>query len=140
MALLIGLGLAVAVAIFARIVGLDRDRAFYPTVLIVVGSYYVLFAAMAGGMTGLRLDILFFLAFAGSAVLGFRTSMWIVAAGLALHGVFDFARLGLLPAPGAPQWWPDFCGGFDVAAAVVLGALLVAGKGGPARPQSGANH
>lgn len=39
MATLIGLGLAVAVAIFARIAGFDRDRAFYPTVLIVVASY-----------------------------------------------------------------------------------------------------
>jgi len=133
MALLIGLGLAVAVAIFARVVGLDRDRAFYPTVLIIVGSYYVLFAAMAGSMAGIRLEILGFLAFAGAAVLGFRTSLWVVAAGLALHGLFDFARLGSWPAPGAPEWWPDFCGGFDVAAAVVLGALLLAKKGGAAR-------
>ena len=128
MALVIGLGLAVAVAIFARIVGLDRDRAFYSTVLIVVGSYYVLFAAMADGRAGIRLEILFFLIFAGAAVLGFRTSMWVVAGGLALHGIFDFARLGSLPAPGAPEWWPDFCGGFDVAAAVLLGALLLAGR------------
>ena len=130
MALLIGLGLAVAVGIFARIVGLDRDRAFYSTVLIVVGSYYVLFAAMAGDMAGIRLEILFFLAFAAAAVVGFRTSMWVVAGGLALHGLFDFARPDSLPAPGAPQWWPGFCGGFDVAAAVVLGALLLTGKDG----------
>lgn len=47
MAALIGLSLAFAVAIFGRIAGFDRDRAFYPTVLIVVASYYVLFAAVA---------------------------------------------------------------------------------------------
>ena len=137
MALLIGLGLAVAVGIFARIVGLDRDRAFYSTVLIVVGSYYVLFAAMAGSMAGIRLEILFFLAFAGTAVVGFRTSMWFVAGGLALHGIFDFARADSLPAPGAPEWWPGFCGGFDVAAALVLGVLLLSGKDGATnRPAS----
>ena len=28
--------------------GFDRDRAFYPTVMIVIASYYVLFAAMSG--------------------------------------------------------------------------------------------
>jgi hypothetical protein len=131
MALMVGLGLAVAVAIFARLVGFDRDRAFYPTVLIVVGSYYVLFAAMAGNMAGIRLEILGFLVFAGLAALGFRTTLWIVAGGLALHGLLDFARVDSLPAPGAPEWWPGFCGGFDVAAAGVLSALLLSGKDGP---------
>ena len=43
---LIGLLLASAVAGMAAIVGLDRDRAFYPTVLSVIASYYVLFAVM----------------------------------------------------------------------------------------------
>ena len=42
----VGLALSFAVALLAKSAGLDRDRAFYPTVLIVVGSYYVLFAAM----------------------------------------------------------------------------------------------
>ena len=41
-----GIVLSIGVAAFARRVGLDRDRAFYPTVAIVVASYYVLFAAM----------------------------------------------------------------------------------------------
>jgi hypothetical protein len=132
MALMIGFALALAVAIFARIVGLDRERAFYSTVLIVVGSYYVLFAAMAGSAGGIRLEILFFLAFAGAAALGFRTSMWVVASGLALHGAFDFVRVGSLPAPGAPEWWPGFCGGFDVAAAAVLALLILSGKAGAA--------
>jgi hypothetical protein len=30
----------------ATVVGFDRERAFYPTVMIVIASYYVLFAAM----------------------------------------------------------------------------------------------
>jgi hypothetical protein len=41
----IGIVLTIAVAVFARWVGFDRDRAFYPTVVVVVASYYVLFAA-----------------------------------------------------------------------------------------------
>ena len=43
----IGIVLSVGVALFASYVGFDRDRAFYPTVVIVVASYYVLFAAMS---------------------------------------------------------------------------------------------
>lgn len=42
----IGSLLSLVVSVFARSVGLDRDRAFYPTVLIVTASYYVLFAVM----------------------------------------------------------------------------------------------
>jgi len=123
-ALLIGLVLALAVAAFARLVGFDRDRAFYPTVLIVVGSYYVLFAVMAG--TGVVVEIALFLFFAAAAVAAFRINPWFAAAGLAAHGLFDFVRHDQLPAPGAPTWWPAFCGGFDVAAGVVLAAILVA--------------
>ena len=38
---LIGIVLSVGVALFARCVEFDRDRAFYPTVLMVIASYYV---------------------------------------------------------------------------------------------------
>ena len=49
MPFLIGVSLAVAVGAFARCVGLDRDRAFYPTVMIVIACLYVLFATIGGG-------------------------------------------------------------------------------------------
>jgi hypothetical protein len=43
---LVGLILCVAVAVFATATGLDRERGFYPPLLIVIASYYVLFAVM----------------------------------------------------------------------------------------------
>jgi hypothetical protein len=43
---LIGVILTLAVVVFAAVVGFDRDGAFYPTVLIVIASYYALFAVM----------------------------------------------------------------------------------------------
>ena len=46
----VGVVLSIGVAVFARWVGFDRDRAFYPTVLIVIASYYVLFAVMSGSV------------------------------------------------------------------------------------------
>ena len=82
-------------------------RSFYAVVLTVVGSLYVLFAVIAGG-PDLIPEVVFFAVFAALAALGFRTSLWIVAAGLALHSVFDFIRHSFLNAPGAPKWWPAF--------------------------------
>ena len=124
MALAIGGGAAAGVGVFAHAVGYDRDRAFFPTVLTVVGAMYVLFATMAGGGPALFHELVGLLAFGALAAIGFRTSLWLVAAGLALHGLFDFARDAYFAAPGAPHWWPEFCGAYDIIAALGLALLL----------------
>ena len=54
---LIGLFLSLAVAGLVTLVGFDRESAFYPTVLIVFASYYVLFAAMAASGRALIIEI-----------------------------------------------------------------------------------
>ena len=113
----IGAALAVAVAIFAALVGLDRDRAFYPTVLIVVASYYGLFAVMGGG-EALAAELAAMAVFVVASVVGFRGKPWLVAAALVAHGVFDWFHGGLIANPGVPPWWPGFCMGFDVVAGV----------------------
>ena len=69
--LIVGSLAAAGVGLFAHVVGYDRDRAFYATVLTVVGMLYVLFAVMAGGR-GLLLEVVFFAAFAALAAVGFR--------------------------------------------------------------------
>jgi hypothetical protein len=46
--LAIGAVLALGVSAYASWIGLDRDRAFYPTVLIVIAACYVLFSVMGG--------------------------------------------------------------------------------------------
>ena len=119
----IGVLLSLAVAGFARLVGFDRDRAFYATVLIVVASYYVLFAVMGGGQV-LVAELLGMSVFGAAAVLGFKLSPWIVAAGLAGHGVFDSFHGRVITNPGMPAWWPAFCGSYDVCAGVILAWLL----------------
>jgi len=123
-ALVIGAVMAMGVGVFAHVIGYDRDRSFYAAVLTVVGSMYVLFAVMAGGK-GLPLEVAFFCGFAVLAAAGFRTSLWLVSAGLALHGLFDWVRHAHLPGPGAPAWWPAFCGAYDVVAATGLAVLLL---------------
>jgi hypothetical protein len=120
---LIGLGVAVGVSVFARLVRLDRDRAFYPVVLIVVATYYELFAVMSGSTRTILLESLGVAAFTLIAVLGFKGSLWLVAAGLAAHGVFDFFHGHLILNSGVPAWWPAFCGSYDVTAAACLAWL-----------------
>lgn len=118
MAFLIGAALALCTGLLAWQSGLSKDRAFYATTLIVIATYYVLFAALAERPEELIEESLIALGFALLAVLGFRRGLWIVAAGLALHGVFD-----LLHTSSAPRWWPAFCSAYDlVLAAILLGA------------------
>jgi hypothetical protein len=124
---LVGVVLAVAVALFARIVGFDRERAFYPVVLVVIASYYDLFAVMGGGGADLVPETIGFILFAAAAAVGFRTSLWVVVAALAAHGVFDFFHHALVDNPGVPTWWPNWCLAYDVAAAACLATLILKG-------------
>lgn len=125
MTLIVGIILALAVGLFGHAVGFDRDKAFYPVVLIVVASYYVLFAVMCGEAHELLVETAIFGLFAGVAVAGFRWSSWLVVGGLASHGLFDFARQSFLEGRGVPQWWPGFCLAYDLTAAAGLATLLV---------------
>src|SRR5512136_265492 len=120
MALLVGALLAFAVGLFAPVSGLDRDRAFYPTVAIVIASYYSLFAVMGASARALVLETLLGAAFLAAAVIGFRSSLWIVAVALAAHGALDLVHGAVVSNPGVPAWWPAFCLAFDVVAAGYL--------------------
>ncbi|MDP8982948.1 MAG: hypothetical protein M3O35_20415 [Acidobacteriota bacterium] len=127
---LIGLILALAVAGFAAVVGLDRERSFYPTVLIVIACYYVLFAVMGATGGTLAAELVVAIGFSLLAVFGFKGSPWFAVAGLVGHGVFDFVQHRLIENPGVPLWWPGFCGVFDVVFGLCLAALLMIRPGG----------
>ena len=118
---LIGVLLAIVVIAFSAFVGLDRERSFYATTLIVVASYYALFAVMGGSRHTLIIEILAASVFCVFAAIGFNGSLWLMAAALVGHGVFDFVRRGFIENPGVPRWWPGFCCAFDV----VFGGWLV---------------
>lgn len=124
MAYLIGVALALVVYLFANRVGLDRDRAFYPTVLVVVALYYDLFAVMGGSNEALLAELVGTVVFVVFVVLGFRRNLWFAVAGLAGHGVFDLVHPHLITNPGVPAWWPAFCLAYDVTAAAGLALLL----------------
>ena len=121
----IGVVAAIAVGLFATVIGFDKERSFYPVVLIVIATLYLLFAAMAGSTDSLVAEAIPALVFVAMAALGFRRTPWLVVAGLALHGVFDFFHHALIANPGVPVWWPGWCLAYDVIAAAYLAALNV---------------
>ena len=121
----VGIVLSFAVALFARSVGFDRDRAFYPTVLIVIASYYVLFAAMSGSIQTVVLESVVMAPFVIAAVAGFKRSAWIIVGALAAHGVQDAVHGHIVANAGVPAWWPAWCLAYDVGAAGALAWLVV---------------
>lgn len=125
MSFFIGATLALAVGGFATWVGFDRDRSFYPTVLLVVASYYILFAVMGASTQAILAECLVLVPFLVASLAGFRRSPWAIVVGLAAHGMLDSLHPHLLSNPGVPAWWPSFCLAYDVSAAIYFGALLV---------------
>lgn len=124
MSYFLGMALAFVVSVAAAVIGFDKDRVFYPTVLIVIASYYVLFAAMGATSTALLSEVPAAVLFMGLAVFGFKRSPWLLVLGLAAHGVFDRVHPALVTNPGVPVWWPDFCLAYDLIAAACLAFRL----------------
>jgi hypothetical protein len=122
---LIGVMLALVISVFAMLAGFDRDRVFYPTLVVVTATYYILFAVIGGSSTALALESLIAAAFVGVAVAGSKKSLWLVVAGFAAHGVFDIFHHQFIENPGVPVWWPGFCLSFDALAAGFLATLLI---------------
>jgi len=122
----IGIIAAFGVGVFATVIGFDKERSFYPVVLIVIATYYILFAVMGGSRESLLAECIPALAFVTMAALGFRKKApWLVVAGLAFHGVFDFFHDAVIANPGVPVWWPGWCLSYDVVAAAYLSALIM---------------
>ncbi len=130
---LVGGVLALGVGLSASSVGFDRDRSFYPVVLIVVASYYVLFAAMSGSHTALLSELLVFLGFVALAVIGSMRWPLLIAGGLIAHGVFDVFHIHMVDNPGVPIWWRGFCLSFDFVAGAYLIGLIVLRRGRKSR-------
>lgn len=120
-----------AVALFSAVGGFNRDRGFYPTLLAVVATYYVLFATMAGSASALWTESAVLAGFLAIAIWGNRRNLWWVVAGLVAHGTFDALHATLAADSGAPEWWPAFCLAFDVTAAAFLAYAITFGATAP---------
>ena len=128
MPLVIGAVLALATGLLATVVRFDRDRAFYPVVTIVIAFLYALFAVLGESTQALALESLGGLVFLAAAVWGFKSSLWIVVAALAAHGLFDIGHGIVISNPGVPGWYPQFCLTYDVTLAAYLAWQLRSGR------------
>lgn len=122
MAYFIGVILALTVSVFARVVGLDRGRAFYFTVLVVVASYYDLFAVMGVSTRALIAELTTTGAFLIAVVLGFKRNLWIVVVALAAHGLFDVVHPHLVVNHGVPAGSTLVAPGWDYTVGGQIGS------------------
>ncbi len=120
----VGAVLGIGIGIFATLVGLDRDRALYPVALIVIASYYCLYAVLGGSNTALVNESIVAAVFVVIAAVGFRTNLWLVAAGIVGHGVMDIFHHLFIENPGLSTWWPMFCMSIDIVLGIYMAWLL----------------
>jgi hypothetical protein len=97
----IGLLLAVGIAALARFTRFDEDRSFYSTILVIIASYYVLFAVLGGSRHALGWELVIAVVFSTVAIIG----------ALVLPALVG---IGIIANSGLPTWWPSFCGSVDV--------------------------
>jgi hypothetical protein len=121
---LIGTVLALGVGLLGTFSGLERDRAYYAVITIVVPSYFGLYAVLGGSTPVLLQECVLIAVYLVGAVVGFQRNLWLLAALLAGHGLFDAVHGFIITNPGMPAWWPAFCGSFDIVAGAYLAVRL----------------
>lgn len=123
---LIGMTLALSFCAAAAGLGMDRERVFYPAVLIAVATYYLAFAVVDGRSEVMLSELAIAAVFIAGAVAGFKYNPWIAVVALAGHGVMDAFHHHLVDNTGVPQVWPGFCLTFDVTAAAFVALVMLA--------------
>jgi hypothetical protein len=79
---------------------------------------------MSGSVQTVLLESIVMTGFAIAAVVGFKSSAWIVVGALAGHGVFDALHGKVIENSGVPVWWPAWCLAYDLGAAASLAWLI----------------
>ena len=113
-AVVVGVLLAVGIAVLGKFTRFDQDRSFYSTVLVIIASYYVLFAVLDGSGRALVWELVIAVAFSAVAIIGALLLPTLVGIGITAHGLFDLVHDALIENSGVPSWWPMFCGSIDV--------------------------
>ena len=124
----------VAVAALA-VAGVLRERGGWATALVAIAAFYVVFAIETGDRTTIVAQSGLATGFVVLALVGARTTPWVLVAGLAGHGVLDLV-LDLSQANVAPDWWGPFCLGFDSVLGLALAVLLMRGAFVSASPDA----
>jgi len=133
---IVGITLALLFCGAAAGLGMDRERVFYPAVLIAVASYYLAFAVIDGRNEVMLSELAIAAIFIAGAVAGFKVNPWIAVVALAGHGVMDGFHHHGVHNIGVPRVWPGFCMSFDVTAAAFVAWVMLARARGRREQQS----
>ncbi|GAC23673.1 hypothetical protein GMES_1374 [Paraglaciecola mesophila KMM 241] len=108
----IGAMVAVLIIGLAKLNKFDKDRSFFPTLTIVIASYYPLFGVLESRF--IWHEWMVFVLF--TLITLYWYSRYTLAIGVLLigHGLYDFAMHIGSVGNHIPQWWPMFCGALDV--------------------------
>lgn len=120
----VGVVLGLGACGLGTVAGFERDRAFYPVMMIVIASYYDLFAVLGDG-SALGAEMAISTVFVCLALIGFRTNLWIVAGALLGHAGLDVVHGHVVTNAGVPGWWPMFCASINAVAALYLAWRLL---------------
>ncbi len=91
------------------LLGYNRDRSYYSTILIVIALIYVLFGFMEGEPRRIIVEAVIALLFIVAAIIGERLTHMITGLFIILHGIYDVFHPQLLPGEAVPTWYPLFC-------------------------------
>lgn len=122
----VGVVLGLLACGLGTVAGFERDRSFYPVMMIVIASYYVLFAVLGGDGSALATETAIAIVFIGLALIGFKSSLWIVAAAIFGHACLDLVHGQFVENAGVPRYWPMFCASIDAFIAAYLAWRLLA--------------
>lgn len=116
-----GVATAAVLAVAANLTRFDRDKSFYPTLVIVIASYYLLFAVMDGSPKTIAIELMVVSTFALAAVYSGLRLPALAGWAILVHGIFDVAHGHVIDNAGVPVWWPAYCAAVDVP----LGAWVI---------------
>lgn len=122
---LAGVVIVLAFIVFSHALGLHRERALYPMVLLVIALAYVLLAASDDAFGQAMVEAVIASGFLVAAAAGYRGSLWWIVIALISHAAFDVAHAMLWPTAAIPDWYAGFCIAADGALALHLSFLLV---------------
>jgi hypothetical protein len=100
--------------------------AVYALGLAAIAFVYIGFAVADGRAKIIVVESVIALAFVVVAAAGVTASAWLLAFGLAAHGVKDTWQQRRQFVSGT-RWWPPFCAAVDWVVAVIIGVEIVAG-------------
>lgn len=100
--------------------------AVYALGLALIASIYIGFAVADGRARIIVVECFVAMAFVVIAAAGITGPVWLLAFGLAAHGVKDAWQQRRQFVSGT-RWWPPFCAAVDWVVAVIIGVEIITG-------------